>query len=54
MAELDNTVPSSASSYTVDASTKGVQVGASYSFLVISVNVVGDSDPSDKQAGQLT
>ena len=47
MAELDYTVPSSASSYTVDASTNSVQVGASYSFLVISVNVVGDSDPSD-------
>ena len=54
MAELDYTVPSSARSYTVDASTKCVQVGALYSFLVISINVVGDSDPSDKQAGQLT
>ena len=47
MDELDYTVPESTTSYTVNALTHGVQSGESYSFQVISVNVVGDSLTSD-------
>ena len=48
MAELDYSVPNSESTYTVDSATNGVITGNSYSFLVISVNVVGDSVKSDQ------
>ena len=47
MAELDYTIPSTASSYTVDSNTNSVMTGSAYSFVVIAVNVVGDSIESD-------
>ena len=47
MAELDYTVSSSATSYTVDTANNGIVAGNAYSFIVITVNVVGDSSSSD-------
>ena len=46
MDELDYTVPSSATSYTVTTAADGLVAGDKYSFLVIATNYVGDSTES--------
>jgi hypothetical protein len=46
MGELDYSVPSSTTTYTVTASSNSLVSGELYSFVVIAVNYVGDSGES--------
>lgn len=50
MSRLDYSVPASVSQYTVTTDANGIITGNSYSFLVIAVNIVGDSPVSDTLA----